>query len=75
MQKGYIYEANGAWHLRYRLNGKQISQKLADYNDQYRTKRSVRPLADDVLMGVNQGTATAETVQQFIDQIYFRMLN
>jgi integrase len=71
MQKGYIYEANGAWHLRYRLNGKQISQKLADYNDQYRTKRSVRPLADDVLMGVNQGTATAETVQQFIDQIYF----
>jgi hypothetical protein len=29
MQKGYIYEANGAWHLRYRLNGKQVSRKLA----------------------------------------------
>jgi hypothetical protein len=49
MQKGYIYEANGAWHVRFRLNGKQVSRKLADYNDQYRTKRSVRPLADELL--------------------------
>jgi hypothetical protein len=45
MQKGYIYEANGAWFVRFRLNGKQVSRKLADYNEQYRTKRSVRPLA------------------------------
>jgi hypothetical protein len=29
MQKGYIYEANGAWHVRFRLNGKQVSRKLA----------------------------------------------
>jgi hypothetical protein len=45
MQKGYIYQTNGAWHVRYRVDGKQVSRKLADYNDQYRTKRSVRPLA------------------------------
>ena len=49
MQKGYIYEANGAWHVRYRLKGEQVSRKLADYNDQYRTKRSVRPLADEII--------------------------
>jgi hypothetical protein len=55
MQKGYIYEANGAWHVRFRLNGKQVSRKLADYNDQYRTKRSVRPLADEIIDPLNQG--------------------
>jgi hypothetical protein len=49
MQKGYIYEANGAWHVRFRLNGKQVSRKLADYNDQYRMKTSVRPLADEII--------------------------
>jgi len=54
MQKGYIYQANGAWHVRYRVDGEQISRKLADYNDQYRTKRSVRPLADEVLDPLNQ---------------------
>jgi hypothetical protein len=31
------------------VDGKQVSRKLADYNDQYRTKRRVRPLADEVL--------------------------
>ena len=55
MQKGYIYQTNGAWHVRYRVDGKQVSRKLADYNDQYRTKRSVRPLADEVLDPLNQG--------------------
>jgi hypothetical protein len=50
MQKGNIYHTNGAWwQVRYRVDGKQVSRKLADYNDQYRTKRSVRPLADEVL--------------------------
>jgi hypothetical protein len=55
MQKGYTYQTNGAWHVRYRVDGKQVSRKLADYNDQYRTKRSVRPLADEVLDPLNQG--------------------
>ncbi len=43
MQKGCIYQTDGAWHVRYRADDKQVSRKLADYNDQYRTKRSVRP--------------------------------
>jgi hypothetical protein len=53
--KGYIYQTNGAWDVRYRVDGKQVSRKLADYNDQYRTKRSVRPLADEIIDPLNQG--------------------
>jgi hypothetical protein len=77
MQKGYIYEANGAWHVRYRLNGKQVSRKLADYNDQYRTKRSVRPLADEIIDPLNQGREVngPMILQQFAETVYFPNIN
>lgn len=72
MQKGYVYRAHGAWHLRYRVNGKQVSERLAPFNDQYRTKKSVRLLVEDKLHPVNQGTAgEPQTVQQFVDLVYF----
>ena len=44
MQRGHFYRAIGAWHLRYRVHGKQVSVKLADCTDEYRTLKSVRPL-------------------------------
>jgi integrase len=73
MQTGYIYQANGAWHLRYRVDGKQVSRKLADCTDQYRTKRSVRPLADEVLDPLNQGLQVngPMTMQQYAETVYF----
>jgi integrase len=73
MQKGYIYQTNGAWHIRYRVDGKQVSRKRADYNDQYRTKRSVRPLADEVLDPLNQGLQVngPMTLQQYAETVYF----
>jgi hypothetical protein len=72
MQKGHIFRKHGAWHLRYRSNGKQISTKLADYNDEYRTLKSVRPLAERHLRPVNQGvSADPQTIQQFMEQVYF----
>lgn len=72
MQKGQIFRRHGAWHLRYRSNGKQISVKLTDYSDNYRTVSSVRPLTDRYLRPVNQGQASdPQTVQQFIDLVYF----
>jgi integrase len=73
MQKGQIYQAHGSWHLRYRVNGKQVSRKLAEYNDQYRTKRSVRPLADEVLDPLNQGQQVngPQTLQQYAETVYF----
>jgi hypothetical protein len=73
MQKGYIYQANGAWHVRYRVDGEQISRKLADYNDQYRTKRSVRPLAGEIIDPLNQGREVdgPMTVQQYAETVHF----
>jgi integrase len=72
MQKGQIFRRHGAWHLRYRSNGKQVSTKLADYNDEYRTLKSVRLLAERHLRPVNQGgSADPLTIQQFMEQVYF----
>jgi integrase len=71
MQSGHIFQTHGAWHLRYRVNGKQVSRKLADYSDQYRTLRSLRPLADSILQTVNEGRgAGPQTVQEFIETTY-----
>ena len=43
------------------------------YNDQYRTKRSVRPLADEVLDPLNQGLQVngPMTLQQYAETVYF----
>jgi hypothetical protein len=73
VQKGYIYKLNGAWHLRYRVNGKQKSKRLAPFSDQYRTLESVRPLADAILHPVNQGRQLADshTIQEFVKHEYF----
>jgi integrase len=55
------------------VDGKQVSRKLADYNDQYRTKRSVRPLADEILDPLNQGLQVngPMTLQQYAETVYF----
>lgn len=73
MQRGHIYRAHGAWHLRYRVNGKQVSVRLADHNDQYRTKGSVRLLAESYLQPVNAGRQVdgPMTLQQYAETVYF----
>src|SRR5260370_40404002 len=72
MQRGSIVQKHGAWHLRYRLHGKETSVKLADYSDDYRTKKSVRPLAERYLHPANQGApGDPQTIQQFINLVYF----
>jgi hypothetical protein len=73
VKKGYIYKLNGAWHVRYRVNGKQKSRRLAPFSDQYRTIKSVRPLADAILHPVNQGRQPADshTIQEFVQHEYF----
>jgi integrase len=72
VQRGYIYQANGAWHLRYRVAGKQKSERLAPFCDQYRTIKSVRHLAETILHPINQGQQPngAQTVQDFIERSY-----
>ena len=72
-QKGHIFQAHGAWHLRYRVDGKQVCQKLAAYSDRYRSKRDVRPLADEILEPLNQGRQVngPMTLQQYAETVYF----
>lgn len=72
MQKGYIFQLHGAWHLRYRANGKQKSERLAPFCDQYRTIKSVRPLAEKILHPINEGRQPTETqtLQRFVEGLY-----
>jgi integrase len=73
-QKGQIFQRHGAWHLRYRdENGKQKSRRLADYGDRYRSKRDVRPLAEEFLEPLNAGRQVngPMTLQQYVETIYF----
>jgi hypothetical protein len=81
-QDGYIYEKNEKWKLRYYDNvlqpdgtvrRMQLSTTLADRCDAYRTKRSVRPLADDFLRPINSGKLNVRStmpVAQFIETVY-----
>jgi integrase len=63
-----------AWHVRYRVDGKQVSRRLAEFNDRYRTIKSVRPLADEILEPINAGRQVngPMTVQQYVETIYFQ---
>jgi integrase len=73
MQRGHFYRAHGAWHLRYRVNGKQVSVKLADCKDEYRTLKNVRPLAERYLQAANSGQQADLhlTLQQYAETVYF----
>jgi integrase len=81
MQKGKIELRGNCWLLRYRepvlVDGKvvmrQTSRKLATYSDEYRTEKSVRPLADEILTPINAKTAPAQSAQTlglFIEHVY-----
>jgi integrase len=73
MQKGQIFLSHGAWFVRYRIDGKQKSQRLCAFSDQYRTMRSVRPLVDDILEPINAGREVSGpmTLQQYAETVYF----
>jgi integrase len=81
MQKGKIERRGACWLLRYREpvieNGKvvmkQTAKKLATYCDQYRTEKSVRVLADQILLPINAKTTRPESTQSvsaFLEFVY-----
>jgi hypothetical protein len=76
MQRGQIFQRHGAWHLRYRVEDEQVSRKLADFSDLYRTEKSVRTLADQILSPVNQGLDSGglQTLPALIETAYPRPL-
>ena len=59
--------------IRYRVNGKQVSVKLADCTDEYRTLTSVRPLAEPYLQTANSGQQANGhlTPQEYAETVYF----
>lgn len=81
-QKGTIVRKGRVWYLRFydtvlNANGKPVRKKccrkLADYCDRYRSKKSVRPLADEFLTPLNAGKVRPEStmsVAQFIETEY-----
>lgn len=74
MQRGHIFQSHGAWFVRYRPapKEKQKCDRLAPICDQYRTKKSVRPLAEKILHPINLGRQPADspTLRQFIEESY-----
>ena len=80
MQKGHIYRKGDIWMFRYwqyeTVDGKEIrkhaAKRLAAFCDRYRTIKSVRPLADDILRPVNseRESSGSQTLQSFIDLHY-----
>lgn len=81
MQRGCIYRHRNCWYVRYyehvSVNGekvrKQSCKKLAPFNDDYPTKRSVLLLAEKILAPINSGQLQPESairVVDFIENIY-----
>jgi hypothetical protein len=81
-QKGYIFKKGNGWFLRYYdfASGPEGSvrrqakcKKLANYGGQYRSKTSVKPLAEEFLRPFNDGRYTPNsgmTVRDFVEQHY-----
>src|SRR2546426_579812 len=71
MQDGLIYKKSGSWLLQYRrdeiVNGKvvrkRVAKKLAPVCDEYRSKASVKHLAQDILAPINARRARPESAQ------------
>lgn len=81
MQRGNIFKKGGNWYLRFyrdelrdgRVVRRRRCQKLAPFCDTYRTLRSVRSLAEEILSPLNCGRMrpeTAQTVSEFIEAAY-----
>jgi integrase len=80
-QRGYIFRRGDSWFLRYNDTvlregvpvRAQLCKKLATHSDTYRTKKSVRPLAAEILAPVNAGTQDVRStmaVSAFIESVY-----
>lgn len=82
-QKGYIFHRGKSWFVRYcddvmqpdsTIRRKLVCKKLdVEYGGEYRTKKSVRPFADEILAPVNAGTLNPQStmsVVEFVEKFY-----
>jgi hypothetical protein len=80
-QQGQILLRGTNWYVRFyeTVNGpdgkpvrRRVFKQLAPYCDKYRTKKSVEPLASEIIAPVNQQTRpeTIITLSSYIDNVY-----
>lgn len=82
-QKGYVFHRGNSWFVRYcddvmqadgTIKRKQVCKKLSvDYCDEYRTRRSVKPFVDEILVPVNGGLLNPQStmlVGEFVEKVY-----
>ncbi len=81
-QKGYVFRKGPAWFIRYyddvlqpdgTVKRVQKCERLADVDDEHRTKASVKQLAHDKLARLNSGLLNAQStmpVMAFVETIY-----
>lgn len=80
-QRGYVYKAFNAWHVRYRENRMQadgtiervqVSRRIASVRE-YTRKKDVLPLAAEILADINEGDlapSASMTLSQFAERMY-----
>lgn len=73
MQNGQLIRRGRSWLLRYWADGKRVCRKIAPFNDKYRTQKSVRELANEILEPLNEGKdpGSPQTLQKFIENQYW----
>ena len=81
-QTGYVFRKGHSWFVRYyddvmqadgTIKRVQKCERLADYDDEHRTKVSVKPLAQDKLAPLNSGLLNPQStmpVTEFVDTVY-----
>lgn len=69
MQTGQIFESHGAWFLRFYEGSKRVTKRLASV-DEYPSKLSVKPLAQEVIRSVNRSPDASITLDEFIETRY-----
>jgi integrase len=80
MQNGQLIGRGKSWLLRYwcdeikegKRTRKRVCKKIAPFDDQHRTERSVRPLINEVLSSQNTGRLAegSNTIQSFVEAKY-----
>jgi integrase len=82
-QSGYLFHKGTSWFVRYyddlqqpdgSLKRKLVCRKLdVEYGGEHRTKKSVRPFADEILAPINSGKFDVRStmlVSDFVEKIY-----
>ena len=82
-QRGYLFHKGKSWFVRYNddvlqsdgtVKRKSVCKKLdVEYGPDYRTEKSVRPFAAEILAPINSGRFNAQStmlVSKFVDKIY-----